>query len=96
MSRAEIAHPGSPFPGLPGTTYSGRWASIVSSGSEKPEPSSTTSAADQPVQRHLIRQSDRFNVPIVGGTGVYAGTRGYVHVTTINRNNSADTIVITG
>ena len=44
----------------------------------------------------VIRQSDLFDVPIVGGTGVYAGARGYVHVKSINRNNSADTIVITG
>ncbi len=46
-----------------------------------------------------IPQSNEFDVPIVGGTGVYAGARGYVRVTSIggdNSDNSADTFVITG
>ena len=44
----------------------------------------------------VIKQSKRFDVPIVGGTGVYAGARGYVQVKEISDNNSADTFVITG
>ncbi len=46
-----------------------------------------------------IPQADVFEVPIVGGTGVYAGARGYVRVKSIggeNSNTSADTFVITG
>lgn len=41
-------------------------------------------------------QSRVFDVPIIGGTGRYAGARGYVHVKQFNENNSADTFVITG
>lgn len=44
----------------------------------------------------VIKQTERFNIPIVGGTGIYAGARGYVHVKGISDDNSADTIVITG
>jgi len=47
----------------------------------------------------VIKQSNLFDVPIVGGTGAYAGARGYVRVKSIggdNSSNSADTILITG
>ena len=44
----------------------------------------------------VIKQSKGFDVPIVGGTGVYAGARGYVRVKEISDTNSADTFVITG
>ena len=44
----------------------------------------------------VIKQTELFNIPIVGGTGIYAGARGYVHVKSISDDNSADTIVITG
>jgi len=44
----------------------------------------------------IINQSGLFTIPIVGGTGIYAGARGYVRVRNINENNSADTFVITG
>lgn len=45
----------------------------------------------------VIKQSNLFDLPIVGGTGVYAGARGYVRVKSIgDSNNSADTFVITG
>lgn len=44
----------------------------------------------------LIRQSDLFRVPIVGGTGAYAGARGYVCVRSIHQSNSTDTFHITG
>ena len=46
-----------------------------------------------------IKEANLFDIPIVGGTGIYAGARGYVRVKNIggeNSNNSADTIVITG
>jgi hypothetical protein len=44
----------------------------------------------------VVKQSDLFRIPIVGGTGVYTGARGYVRVKSIGDNISADTIVITG
>lgn len=47
----------------------------------------------------LIGNSITFEIPIVGGTGGYAGANGYVHVRHLggdNSDNSADTIVITG
>ena len=40
-----------------------------------------------------------FEIPIVGGTGGYAGANGYVHVRQLgsdNNDNSAATFVITG
>lgn len=43
-----------------------------------------------------IRQSDLFEIPIVGGSGAYAGAQGYVRVRSISQNVSADTIVFTG
>jgi hypothetical protein len=47
----------------------------------------------------LVGNGNTFDLPILGGTGVYAGAKGYVRVRNIggnNSNKSADTIVITG
>jgi hypothetical protein len=47
----------------------------------------------------LIGDGASFEIPIVGGTGAYAGAKGYVRVKQIggeNSDNSADTFVITG
>lgn len=43
-----------------------------------------------------ILQGAQFDVPIVGGTGIYTGARGYVRVRDLGGGRSADTIVITG
>jgi len=43
-----------------------------------------------------IKQSNNFSIPIVGGTGVYAGARGYVQVESINDTKSNDKFVISG
>lgn len=41
-----------------------------------------------------IRQGPVFEVPVVGGSGAYAGARGYVRVKDLGGGKSADTIVI--
>jgi hypothetical protein len=46
-----------------------------------------------------ILQGAVFDIPVVGGTGVYTGARGYVRIKSIGNGNtgkSAATIVITG